>query len=590
MLPTSRPLKTGAWRENAGMGLLVAVTAAAVGLKLLGLLPASRPPFPLELAAGSLPFLADPPPTDAGPPPFTDVSPAAGIDFVHDNDMHGDYRLPEQIGPGAGVLDHDGDGDLDIFIAGGGATQGSGPGQRCRLYRNDGASFTDVSAAAHADIAGPAYGVACADYDDDGDTDIFLTRLGSGVLLRNDGGRFSDATAESGLDQAGFGASAAFLDYDRDGRLDLFVVQYVDWSPLREHSCHSITGLRDYCSPLVYEAPSASRLYRNVGGGRFQDASRAAGIDAHRGNGLGIAAADFDADGWIDVYVANDQTPAFLWHNNGDGTFREAAESAGCAYDGRGTAISGMGVACEDIDGDGDFDLFVTNIRDQLHLVLENRMGSFLDVSLRMGLAAWNLPRTGFGVVLFDQDNDGSLDAFIANGAVNLGADSPALENPYAEPSQFARLTGGRFHDASAGSGADFRDVARAAAAADFDNDGDLDLLVTSNGGPARLLRNDRTGHAWLMVDVRTGPGGRNAIGAVVKVSAAGGTWVRAVRPQSSYLSSGDPRTHFGLGAALQADRVAVTWPDGAELVLRDVAVNQILRVHRDQASPVAGQ
>ncbi len=590
MSSTSPPPKPGAWRGRAGLGLLLGVTAGAVGLKAMGWLPASPPASPLDLAAAALPFLSDPFPREVGPPPFTDIAPAAGIDFLHDNDMHGEYRLPEQIGPGAGVLDYDGDGDLDIFIAGGGATDGPGAGQRCRLYRNDGASFTDVSAESRADVPGPAYGVACADYDDDGDTDLFLTRLGTGVLLRNDGGRFSDATAESGIDQVGFGASAAFLDYDRDGQLDLFVVQYVDWSPLCERSCHSITGLRDYCSPVVYEAPSAARLFRNLGGGRFTDVSRAAGIDARRGNGLGVAAADFDTDGWIDVYVANDQTPAFLWHNNGDGTFLESAESAGCAYDGRGTAISGMGVACEDIDGDGDFDLFVTNIRDQLHLVLENRLGSFLDVSLRMGLAAWNLPRTGFGVVLFDQDNDGSLDAFIANGAVNLGADSPGLENPYAEPSQFARLSGGRFHDASSGSGADFRDVARAAAAADFDNDGDLDLLVTSNGGPARLLRNEnRSGHAWLVVDARTGPRDRTAIGAVVEVSAVGSTRVRAVRPQSSYLSSGDPRAHFGLGAAQQADRVSVTWPDGAELTLRNLPVNQVLRVHRDQASPGAG-
>jgi hypothetical protein len=587
MIDRTMPRREAGFRRlHAGLFVLAAVTAGAAGLKAVGVLPIRHPPSPLDIAARDLPFLGPVSGSGTVPPSFTESARAAGIDFIHDNDMHGEYRLPEQIGPGAGVLDFDGDGDLDLFLTGGGALDGHGAGQRCRLYRNDGGSFSDSSAAAGADVPGPAFGVACADYDDDGDEDLFVTRLGPSVLLRNDGGRFVDATDESGLRHDGFGASAAFLDADRDGRLDLFVVSYVDWSPHREHTCRSITGLKDYCSPLVYEAPSAARYFRNLGGGRFEDASGPAGIAARRGNGLGVAAADFDGDGWTDVYVANDQTPAFLWHNRGDGTFEEIAESAGCAYDGRGTAISGMGVACEDIDGDGDFDLFVTNIRDQLHLVLENRLGSFADVSLRMGLAAWNLPRTGFGVVLFDQDHDGALDAFIANGAVNMGADSPGLENPYAEPSQFARLAAGRFVDASAGSGADFRDVARAAAAADFDGDGDLDLLITSNGGPARLLRNEnRSGNAWLMVDVRTGPGDRAAIGAVVEVSVGGRTWVRAVRPQSSYLTSGDPRAHFGLGAARGADRVSVTWPDGATLVLDGVAANQVLRLHRDQAA-----
>jgi len=558
------------------------LTLAVVALKMA--LPGQAGPDPRAIAAE---ILIEMRPATGGPsggPLFDDVAADLGLRFIHDHAFRGNYYLPEEMGPGAGFLDVDGDGDLDIFVAGGGAIADDGPPQTCRLYRNDGNRFTDITGASGAGIEGPAYGVACADYDDDGDVDIFVSRLGPDALLRNDGSadgpRFTDVAAAVGITGPGFGAGAAFFDYDRDGRLDLYVVNYLDWSVSRETPCYAILGARDYCNPMTYEIPSPDRLYRNRGDGRFEDVSTAAGIVGETGNGLGVLASDFDGDGWIDIYVANDQTPAFLWHNNGDGTFENIATLAGCAYDARGVAIAGMGVAAEDLDGDGDLDLLVTNIKDQSHLVLRNDGGVFEDVSLPMGLGRWSLPATTFGVALFDQDNDGGLDAFFANGEVNIDNGLPAGDNPYAQPDHFARLVDGRFVDRTAGSGAAFGDVGRGVACGDYDNDGDLDLLVTNNGGPVRLLRNaGDSGHHWLGVEARISSGGRHAIGARVAITAGGRSWQREIRPQQGYLSSGDPRAHFGLGPARRVDRIEITWPDGSRSVRQDVAVDQYVTV-----------
>ena len=527
----------------------------------------------------------------AGPPLFTDVAPDAGIRFVHDNDARGEFRLPEEMGPGAAFVDIDGDGDLDIFVTGGGSIVGDGSRQTCRLYRNDDGRFTDITEVSGAGVPGPAYGVACADFDDDGDVDIFVTRLGPDVLLRNDGPpaapRFVDIAAEAGVADRGFGTGAVFFDYDRDGRLDLYVARYLNWSEAGEIVCYTILGVRDYCNPISYEAPSRDRLYRNLGDGRFENVSGSAGITGEVGNGLGVLASDFDDDGWIDLYVANDQTPGFLWRNRGDGTFENVAALVGCAYDDRGVAIAGMGVAAEDLDGDGDMDLLVTNIHHQTHLVLRNDHGLFEDASLAMGLGRWSIPATSFGVAVFDQDNDGRLDAFFANGEVNVDNALPIGENPYAQPDHFARLINGVFVNATDGSGVAFGDVGRAVARGDYDNDGDQDLLVTNNGGPVRLLRNNNdSGNAWLVVETRTGPGGRAAIGARVTVTAAGITRSTDIRPQQSYLSSGDPRAHFGLGRAATVERIEVLWPDGSRSVLTGVRVNQLVVIEQGAGAP----
>ncbi len=517
-------------------------------------------------------------------PAFEDVTASLGIRFVHDNDANGRFLLPEEIGPGAAFIDYDNDGDLDIFIAGGGSITGDGPPQFSVLYRNDGERFTDVTQQANAAVIGPAYGVACADIDGDGYVDIFVSRLGGNVMLRNRGdGTFEDFTDHSGVRSDGFGTGAAFLDFDHDGLIDLYVCRYVDWRIELEQQCFISTGIRDYCSPNAYSAQSTDRLFRNLGNGRFEDVSAAAGIEASRGNGLGVVAHDFDGDGWIDLYVANDATPAFLWRNNGDGTFENVAELRGCAFDGQGIAIAGMGVACEDFDGDGWFDLIVTNIRNQSNLVLENRNGMFTDVSAAYGVPAWSMPKTAFGIAVFDQNHDGELDALVANGAVNVMASTARLDNPYAEPLQFLRLRNGRFVDHSSAIGPAVNDVCRAVALGDFDNDGDLDALITACGGRVYLLRNtaDRTSpeQAWLMLDVRSVDGRSSAIGARVEVVAGDRTWRREVRPQSSYFSSHDPRVHFGLGRVQHVDRVKITWPDGATRVMTNVPVRQHLVV-----------
>lgn len=574
---------------QSSRSIILAILAAST--LVLGVIKAAggfsaRDPSPRDIAARFLAAAgvdqgAAKPPREPTQALFTDVAPAMGIRFIHDNAARGNYFLPEEMGPGAGFLDYDGDGDLDVFVAAGGAIIDDGPAQTCRLYRNDGDRFTDVTEAANVAVAGPAYGVACADYDDDGDVDIFISRLGPNALLRNEGdGRFTEVAHEAGVADVGFGAGAAFFDYDRDGRLDLYLSNYVAWNVQGEAMCYTVLGIRDYCSPTVYKAPSRDKLYRNVGAGRFEDVSESAGIATEVGNGLSVLASDFDGDGWCDVYVANDQTPAFLWHNNGDGTFENVAALNGCAYNGRGAAIAGMGVVCEDFDSDGDFDLLVTNIRGQMHLALQNEGGFFEDISLRMGIATWSMPATTFGVALLDQDNDGRLDGLFANGEVNVTNALPVGANPYAQPDHFVRLLQGSFVDVTEASGAAFGDVGRGVACADYDNDGDLDLLVTNNGGPLRLLRNNNdTSNTWLVVDARTGPGGRTAIGARVAVTVGNHTFYREVRPQQSYLSSGDPRAHFGLGRAAQVDQLEVLWPDGSRSLRTNLPVNQFLRI-----------
>lgn len=514
---------------------------------------------------------------------FEDATAALGIAFGHDNASHGECRLPEQMGPGVAWFDFDGDGDLDLFVAGGGALADEGPAQSCRLFRNDGERFAEVSESVGAAVRGPAYGVAAADYDDDGDEDLLVTRLGPTVLLRNDGGRFVDVSEASGVASSGFGSSAVFFDYDGDGRLDLVVGRYMDWRPGLDPECFAPSGARDFCDPTKYGVYAQTQLYHNAGGGRFEDVTERAGIARHDNQTLGLLASDFDGDGRIDVYVAEDSTPARLWMNRGDGTFAESALAAGCAFDSRGLAIAGMGVACEDLDGDGNFDLLVSNIRGQSHLALLNSGGRFRDASAKLGLAPWSTSPTGFGLVLFDADLDGALDGYVANGAVSAGATSIPGASPYAERDQFFGWRDGRFVDRSAEAGALGAGVGRGLALADFDDDGDLDLALANNGGPLQVLRNRQRGGAWLVVDVRT-RAGAPALGARVEIDCAGRTQRREIRAQSSYLSSNEPRAHFGLAGASAVEQVRVTWPDGARWSASSVPARTRLRVARDQA------
>ncbi|MEE8169795.1 MAG: CRTAC1 family protein, partial [Phycisphaerae bacterium] len=538
-----------------------------------------------DVQSAASPTAATQPPEAAAPqapaPVFVDATTAAGLDFVHECGAAGKYEIPEEMGAGGAFIDYDNDGDLDIYLVQSGALGTDNATHRNRLYRNDGAGrFTDVSDGSGADVPGYGMGCAAVDYDNDGDIDLYVTRIGPNVLLRNDGdGTFSDATATAGVGDPGFSTAAAFLDYDRDGRLDLYVSNYVQCPSAREQPCWDSAGHPDYCNPIVY-GPAADRLYRNTGDGRFEDVTSAALVGQTAGNGLGLLCSDFNGDGWIDIYVANDQTPAMLWINQGDGRFAEEAGTSGCAYNADGRAIAGMGTAAEDLDGDGTFDLVVTNIHSQPHLCLLNRGGFFEDAGHALGFGGWGVPYTAFGLALFDQDHDGVLDGFFANGAVNRLNEPYRAGHRYAEPNQFVRRDArGRFYDASAEAAlaAASIEMSRGVIAGDYDNDGDLDLLVTNNRGPARLLRNEcAAARAWIMLDVVGRHGGRHAINARLELHTAGRTQVREVRPHSSYLSSHDPRVHVGLGDATEVERLVVRWPGGDEQAWEHLPVNRL--------------
>lgn len=491
------------------------------------------------------------------------------------------------------MFDYDGDGDLDIYLVQGGLVEGDNNASRNRLFRNDGSGhFEDVSDGSGADLPGYGMGCAAADFDNDGDVDLYVTRLGANALLLNNGdGTFRDVTVAAGVGDPGFGTAAAFVDFDRDGFLDLYLVNYVEWSSAIATQCYDRSGAEDYCSPTQFP-PAQDRLYRNTGrfgagGGEtwFEDVSVAAGIAQVRGNGLAVACTDFDGDGWVDIYVANDQTPAFLWINKRDGTFREDAALAGCAFSGDGMAIAGMGVAVEDLDGDGDFDLMVTNIRAQTHLLLQNDGGLFEDVSYARGLGSWSVPYTGFGIALFDQDHDGELDGFVANGAVNRWIEPLRSGHPFVEPNHFFRHgADGRFLDCTAEAGLPPAklEMSRGVIVGDYDNDGDIDVLITNNRGPVQLLRNENgSTHAWTMLDLLPATGSRHAINAIATVEAGGRTYLREVRPHVGYLGSNDPRLHVGLGSASGIDRLTVRWADGTSETWSNLPVNRHLRVRQ---------
>jgi len=435
-------------------------------------------------------------------------------------------------------------------------------------------------------VAGLGMGASAADYDADGDVDLYVTRVGPNVVLRNNGdGSFTDVTADVGADDSSFGVSATFLDYDRDGHLDLYVANYVDWAANREGSCFDKRGLRDYCSPVVYGAPAVDRLYRGGPQGSFVDVSNQTGISQSVGNGLGVLSTDFNGDGWVDLFVANDQTPGFLWLNQRDGTLLEDAALSGCAFNADGMAIAGMGVVAQDLDDDHDFDLVITNITTQPHLGLRNEGTHFVDTTHLWGLAGWGVPRTAFGIGLFDQDLDGELDGLVVNGAVNRLSEPYAHGYDYEERNQFIRRDAdGRFFDATAEAPMALADLAmsRALLLGDFDGDGDQDAVVANNRSAARVLRNEnRTGHSWLVLDLVGIGGRRDTFNSRVLVEAAGRTFLREVRSAEGFLGSNDPRLFLGLGTAERVDRVEIHWVDGALQVLENLPVNRVLRIQQ---------
>jgi hypothetical protein len=550
-----------------GLGLLVAVTHLVVACQ--------RQP-------------SDPPAAAAAPPTawFEEVASLRGLPFTYLSGHTDRHYLPEIMGGGAGLFDMDNDGDLDVYLVQAGDLlnpSGNRPGNRLFRNRGDG-FFDDVTKGSGADVRGYGMGVTAGDYDNDGDSDLYVTNLGPNVLLRNDGGgRFTDVTAVAGVGDPRWSASSAFFDYDADGDLDLYVANYINWSAAGELDCYSLTGVRDYCAPKNYNAPNPDTLYRNEGGGVFIDVSVQAGLGAAFGNGLGVAPGDFDGDGRLDIFVANDGMPNQLWLNRAQGRFEDVALIMGVAVDLDGKAKAGMGVHATDVDDDGDLDLLVVNLDGESDSFYRNNREYFSDDTAAVGLRTASRPFTRFGMALLDLDNDGRLDLYEANGRVGRQSELYSAD-PFAEPSLVLRGTpSGRFQEVTprGGTRAPLVATSRAAAFGDLDNDGGLDIVVVNRDAPAYLLRNvvRARGH-WIMFRV-VDEHGRDALGATVTLSAGQRRVWRDVMSAYSYLASNDPRVHVGLGSDTRVADVKVRWVDGQVESFGEFEADRIIVLRR---------
>ncbi len=527
----------------------------------------------------------------AAPQPlFTEVTRAAGIEFQHDNGAFGKKYYPERMGSGVAFFDADGDGSLDLFLVNGAPLPGH-PNPRpapSRLYINRGdGTFADRTHGSGLEAVGYGMGVAAGDVDNDGDTDLYVTRLGKSSLYLNRGdGTFVDGTASAGLACEGYSSSAAFLDGDGDGLLDLYVCRYVPWnSPKDDYACPDAQGRKQYCSVHVYPGLE-HRYYRNRGGGKFEDVTVKAGLGDQSARGLAVVCGDYDRDGDTDLFVANDETPNFLWRNDGKGRLTEAAAASAFAYNERGIPTAGMGLDIADVDGDGDDDVIESDFQGQRKtLYVNDGQGFFIPNAENKGLGDMPLDRLGFGIGFLDFDLDTWPDVFIANGHVNELQDPSA---PYRQTAQLFRNEGaGVFSDVSArlGTYGNTPYLGRGAAFGDFDNDGDPDILVGNNGDPAVLLRNDAPrGNHWLGIRCVGSRGNRSAYGARVTVTAGDRSQSLEVRAARSYASSSDPRVLFGLGKARRVDRITVEWLGGKRQEWSDVPADRYITVTEDAA------
>jgi hypothetical protein len=537
---------------------------------------------------------------------FTDITTSAGLGNARNVSGAVDDKqfLLEEMGCGVALIDYDNDGWLDIFLVNGSTFDARKPTSYLFHNNRDG-TFTDVSRNAGLTHIGWGQGCCVGDFDNDGFDDLFVSYWGRNVLYRNNGnGTFTDVTAKAGIggSENRWGAGCCFLDYDRDGNLDLFVANYVAFNPATAPAA----GHSQYCRYNQIPVPCGPQgfsggtnlLYRNRGDWTFEDVSEKSGITNPHGSaaatyirdgwrptgsyGMGAAAADFDNDGWPDIYVACDTAPSLLYHNNHDGTFRESAVPAGCAFDENGVALSGMGAAIGDYDGDGRLDILRTNFTDQVTTLYHNDGDGFHDASLQAGLGI-NTKYVGFGVGFLDFDNDGWKDIFVANGHVYSQLAKRKLHITYRQPRLLYRNLGnGRFEDVSARSGTAITspNLGRGCAFGDLDNDGYIDIVVNNLDGPPSVLHNDgKNRNNWLIVKCVGTRSNRSAIGARVRVVADGHAQISEVMSGSGYYSQNDLRQHFGLGNARRVDMVEVRWPSGVNQTLRDVEPNRVLVV-----------
>lgn len=522
---------------------------------------------------------------------LADVTESAGIRFRHNSGAYGAKYLPETMGPGCAFLDYDRDGWLDILLINGADWPGR---KRTRstmqlLHNNRDGTFRDVTRAAGLDVEMYGLGVAVGDFDNDGFPDLYVTAVGQSRLFRNNRrGGFADVTEAAGLGpRAGFSTSALWFDYDRDGLLDLFVCNYVRWSAAQDIHC-SLDGKRkSYCTPEAYRGATCW-LFRNLGNGRFEDVTAKSGIFDSSSKSLGAALLDVDQDGWLDLFVANDTQPNKLYRNNRDGTFIESAVRYGVAFSEDGRARAGMGADTGDFRRNGKMAIAVTNFDNEMMGLFEQGPSGFVDRAVETGIGAATRERLGFGCLFGDFDLDGHLDLLAVNGHIDDTVRSVGRGTPHAQVANLLRNDGrGNFRDIAASAGPEFAmpKIARGAALGDFDRDGDLDVLITTNGGPAYLYRNDvLNGNRSIRFRLEGRKSNRDAIGAVVRVFDSTGAQMQMVKSGSSYLSSSDLALTFGVGSQGVVDRVTISWPSGRGDEFRKLATSATYRVVEGEA------
>jgi enediyne biosynthesis protein E4 len=527
---------------------------------------------------------------------FSNITKAAHIDFVHYNGSKGVATILEEAGPGVCVADYDGDGWQDIYFVNGRDLYGRGVSARNALYHNNGdGTFTDVTE--KAGVPGNAYGLGCVwgDYDNDGSPDLYVTQFGKDILYHNNGdGTFTDVTEKAHVNGTDFGTlfhtGATFFDYDRDGRLDLYVGGYAKFGPGSQRYCNIGAGMPSSCRPMVYGG-TPDVLYHNNGDGTFTNVTKPAGIYQPKGLNLSVGAADYDNDGWPDLFVANDGLEAYLYHNEHNGTFKEIAVPSGMALTGDGSTMAAMCISLGDYDNDGNLDLYISDFElSSDHVWHNDGKGFFDDTSNIVGITAPTRHVLSFGGGFFDFDNDGWLDLFIANGHVYEGVEKVFPGTTYKQINSLFRNNGaGKFIEVTheAGDGFTVPYAGRGAAFADFDNDGNMDIVVGNNADPPLLLHNSGApGSHFVTFKLIGTKSNRDAMGARLRLQAGGISQIREIAGGGSYLSQSDLRAHFGLGHAAKADSLEIRWPNGLRQVFHDIAGDRFYIIEEGKSEP----